>query len=396
MKKISLIWIALALCTPSFAQSYIARLWNTKSYDKIIAYAPKAEGLSGRDNMTIGRAFMSTQPPNAAQALKHYDLAISKRLQSEDLYYFRAEANYELGQLNDALADLDKCLEFRENFQKYLLFKAAIEYELGRKDAAYNTYFTLSELYDKQTPYYMLAVINIEREKYYKAREQVEDNLLRFERGEDFWRLTAEQQVELEWRIFKEYEKALKTQEALLSYKPNTTGYLINRLVLQRLAGKDSLAQISENDLQRRYNENELPLAFYKKGSIKIAEEYRNNGIVEDFRTFRPQLFDNVKYARFYVSELGNVVGKHTAGLVRNPQDSSLFMWEFKRGRDQFLVPATDTNYIGFQALFSLPDSSLVPVAPVRMIDSTMERQLRVVPASEISDSTNTEAIKMD
>jgi len=166
--------------------------------------------------------------------------------------------------------------------------------------------------------------------------------------------------------------------------------------VLQRLAGKDSLAQISENDLQRRYNENELPLAFYKKGSIKIAEEYRNNGIVEDFRTFRPQLFDNVKYARFYVSELGNVVGKHTAGLVRNPQDSSLFMWEFKRGRDQFLVPATDTNYIGFQALFSLPDSSLVPVAPVRMIDSTMERQLRVVPASEISDSTNTEAIKMD
>lgn len=391
MKKISLVAVLLVLCTQVMAQSYIARLWNTKSYDKIIEYAPKGANLSGRDNMTIGRAFMAIQPPKAAQALNHYDLAISKRLQSEDLYYFRAEAHYELGQLNDALADLEKCLEFRENFQKYLLFKAAIQYELGRKADAYDTYFTLSELYDKQTPFYMLAVINIEREKHYKAREQVEENLLRFERGEDFWRLTAEQFVELEWRIFKAYETALKTQEALLSYKPANVNYLINRVVLQRLAGLDSLAQISENDLQRRYNDNELPLSFYKKGSIKVAEQNRPNGVVEDYRTFRPGLFENVKYARFYVSELGNVVGKHTAGLVVDPQDSTALLWDFRRGMDQFLLPAVDTNYAGFNALFSLPDSSLVPVAPVRINDSTLEKTLRVTPAAEtieVGDST--------
>ena len=390
MKKISLIWAALLMCTQVMAQSYIARLWNTKSYDKIIEYSPKGEKMSGRDNMTIGRAFMALDPPKASQAIGHYDLAISKRLQSEDLYYFRAEAHYELGQLNKALDDLDKCLEFRENFQKYLLFKAVIQYELGRKSEAYDTYFTLSELYDKQTPFYMLAVINIEREKFYKARQQVEDNLLRFERGEDFWRLTAEQHVELEWRIYKEYETALKTQEALLTFKPNNVNYLINRVVLQRLAGRDSLAQISENDLQRRYNENELPLSFYKKGSIKVAEQIRQSGIVEDYRTFRPGLFDNVKYARYYVSELGNVVGKHTAGLVRDPQDSTARLWDFHRGMDQFLVPALDTNYTGFNALFELPDSNLVRVNPIRINDTTLEKTLNITPVQDTADRTET------
>ena len=36
----------------------------------------------------------------------------------------------------------------------------------GDKELAYKTYYTVSELYDKQMPYYMLVVINIERERY--------------------------------------------------------------------------------------------------------------------------------------------------------------------------------------------------------------------------------------
>lgn len=374
--KVKWLIAALMISFVSFGQgSYIARLWNTKSYDKIIEFSPKGNTLSGRDNMLVGRAFMALTPAKAKEALEHYDLAISKRLNSEDLYYFRAEANYELGQLNDALGDLNKCLEFRENFQKYLLFKAAIEYELGRKDDAYNTYFTLSELYDKQTPFYMLAVINIEREKYYKARQQVDDNLLRFERGEDFWRMTAEQQVELEWRIFKDYNKALSTQNALLNYKPNNINYLINKLVLERIQGLDSIGQLSENDLQNRYNTNELPLSYYKKGSIKVAEQIRPNGVIEDYRTFRPGLFENVKYSRFYISDLGNIVGKHTAGLVVDPRDSTARLWDFRRGDQRFFTPAVDTNYAGFNALFELPDSAFIPRSNVVISDSTQLEQ---------------------
>ena len=62
--------------------------------------------------MTVGRAFMAIEEKQPTKALMHYDLAISKRMNSEDLYYFRAEAYYELGQLREALADLEKCLEF--------------------------------------------------------------------------------------------------------------------------------------------------------------------------------------------------------------------------------------------------------------------------------------------
>lgn len=346
--------------TLSAQSSYIGRLWNTKSYDKIIEYSSKGTSLSGRDNMTVGRAFMAIEEKQPNKALMHYDLAISKRMNSEDLYFFRSEAYYELGQLQEALADLEKCLEFRENHQKYMLRKAAIQYEMGDLKSAYETYYAISELYDKQTPFYMLARISIERENYYKAREWVDDNMMRFERGKDFWRMTAEQQVSTEWHIWKDYEKAQKTQDALLSYFPNDANYLINRLGLYRLQGKDSLGVWAENDLLIRYNENRLPLDYYKKGSIKVAEYVRDRGVVEDYLTFRPALFDNTKYARFYISESGAIVGKHWAALIEHPMDSTKKIWDFHRGDAHYAMPASDTSYLGFTALFEAPDSVLM------------------------------------
>jgi tetratricopeptide (TPR) repeat protein len=340
--------------------SYISRLWNTKSYDKIIEYSPKGASLSARDNMTVGRAYMAADPQQPAQALMHYDLAITKRMNSEDLYFFRAEAYYELGQLREALADLEKCLEFRENHQKYMLRKAAIQYEMGDLKSAYETYYAISELYDKQTPFYMLARISIERENYYKARDWVDENMMRFERGKDFWRMTAEQQVDTEWHIWKAYEKALKTQDALLSFFPNDISYLINRLGLYRVQGMDSLGVWAENDLLTRYNENQLPLEYYKKGSIKVGEYVRDRGVVEDYLTFRPALFENIKYARFYISESGAIVGKHWAGLLEHPQDTTKKIWDFHRGDAHYAIPASDTSYLGFTELFDTPDSMLV------------------------------------
>jgi tetratricopeptide (TPR) repeat protein len=340
--------------------SYISRLWNTKSYDKIIEFASKSETLSGRDNMIIGRAFMATSPSQPQQALIHYDLAVQKRMNSEDLYFFRSQALYELKRLDAALADLEKCLEFRKDHQKYLLFKAAIEYEKGDINAAYKSYFTISELYDKQTPFYMLAVISLQRENYYKAREWIDANVLRFENGKDFWRMTSEQQVELEWRIFKDHEKALKSQERLLTYFPDNASYLINRVCLNRILHKDSTGVWAENDLLKRYNENNLPVEYYKKGSIKVGEYVRDRGVVEDYLTFRPGLFENTKYARFYISESGAIVGKHKAGLKDHPQDSTQKIWDFHRGDARYAIPASDTSYLGFTNLFKAQDSILV------------------------------------
>jgi len=359
MKTKVLVFLLLCNHLSSGQGSYISRLWNTKSYEQITAYSPSGSTLSARDNMTIGRAFMSLQPVQAGQALQHYDLAIAKRMNSEDLYFFRAESNYELGRLNAALIDLEKCLEYRKDHQKYLLFKASIQYEMGAKDAAYKTYFNLCELYDKQTPFFMLVVINLEREMYNKARQQIEDNMLRFERGQDFWRLTAEQQVRLEWHVFKDYSVALKAQESLLNYKPDKVPYLINRLSLYRLQGLDSLGQWAENDLQSRYNMNKLPVDLYKKGRIKVGEYIRTNGTVEDYRTFRPHLFGNTKYTRFYISSSGVILGKHWAGLVRDSKDSTALFWDFHRGDAHFTAVASDTSYSGFIQLLETPDSSL-------------------------------------
>ena len=163
-KSIFLFILLFGAVLQSAGQSYISRLWNTKKYTEIIEYSPKGQSLSGQDNVLIGRSYMSLETPQPADALRHYDIAISKRWQREDLYFFRSEANYALGQLNAALADLEVCLQMRPNYQKYLLFKAAIAYEKGDKNLAYNTYNILCDLYEKQVPFYMMAVISLERE----------------------------------------------------------------------------------------------------------------------------------------------------------------------------------------------------------------------------------------
>ena len=366
------LFVLMMFCfTVSWGQSsYIGRLWNTKSYEKIVEYSTKGDQLSGRDNMTVGRAFMALDPRKPQRALYHYDLAIKKRMNSEDLYYFRSEANYELGNRQAALDDLEKCLEFRKNHQKYLLFKGLIEYEMGRRDAAYKTYFALTELYDKQTPFYMLVVINLEREKYYKAQQQIEANMLRFEKGKDFWRMTAEQQVDLEWRVFKDYPKSMKAQRALLEFFPESAPYLVNELVLYRLQGMEAEGQLAEDQLQERYNTNGLPLEFYKKGRVLVAETNRTNGTTEDYRTFRPNLFENTKYTRFFISNGGSVVGKQWAGLIPHPQDSTKRLWEFNRGSDVLWIEALDTNYAGFNSLFETPDSAFIPPMNIQVMDS--------------------------
>ena len=345
-------------------QSYISRLWNTKKYSEIIEYSPKGQSLSGQDNVLIGRSYMSLETPQPTDALRHYDLAISKRWQREDLYFFRSEANYALGYFNEALVDLEVCLQMRPNYQKYLLFKAAIAYEKGDKTLAYNTYDILCDLYEKQVPFYMMAVISLERENYYKAQQQIDANMLRFERGKEFWTFTAEQQVDLEWRVYKDYTKALKTQDALLSYHSDNAQYLINRILLLRLEQQDSLALLAENDFQDRYNTNRIPLDYYKKGNFQVGEYNRDNGVVEDYRFFRPKLNNDTKYARYYLSEGGQVMGRHWAGLTGKAKDTTLRYWNFHRGEETFAVPAVDTSYTGFVLLLELPDSLLQPFRP--------------------------------
>lgn len=381
--------LALFFGIQAQAQSYISRLWNTKKYDQIIEYSPKGATLSGQDNMIVGQAFMKLEEPNAQKALEHYDLAIAKKLTSEDLYFYRSQAHYALGQFDAALSDLEVCLSMRPNYQKYLLSKASIAYEKGDKDLAYTTYDLITELYDKQLPFYMLAVINLERERYYKAREQVDNNMLRFEKGKEFWMFTAEQQVDLEWKVFKNYEKALAAQRELLEFKPDQAGYLINQLLLLRLMGRDAEAQLAENDLLERYNTNRLPLEYYKKGSILVGVYERPNGILEDYLTFRPQLYDNTKYARFFLSNEGLVLGRQWAGLVQDPEDSSKVYWDF-HATDRYRVFASDTSYASFTSLFSMSDSALhntrVLGDSLFMPERTEELRDRL-PVQRVSDS---------
>lgn len=364
LKSIFLFLLLFGAVLQSAGQSYISRLWNTKKYSEIIEYSPKGQSLSGQDNVLIGRSYMSLETPQPTDALRHYNIAISKRWQREDLYFFRSEANYALGQLNAALADLEVCLQMRPKYQKYLLFKAAIAYEKGDQKLAYDTYYILCELYDKQLPFYMMAVISLERENYYKAQQQIDANMLRFERGKEFWTFTAEQQVELEWRVFQDYPKALRTQYALLAFHDGNAQYLINRILLLRLQRQDSLALLAENDFQERYNTNRIPLDYYKKGNFQVGLYNRENGVVEDYRYFRPKLYDNTKYARYYLSEGGQVLGRHWAGLNGKAKDTTMRYWNFHRGSETFAIPAVDTTYSGFVRLLELPDSLLQPFRP--------------------------------
>ncbi|NDH90555.1 MAG: hypothetical protein EBZ22_06690 [Flavobacteriia bacterium] len=81
-------------------------------------------------------------------------------------------------------------------------------------------------------------------------------------------------------------------------------------------------------------------------------------------------MYNNTKYARYYLSEGGQVLGKHWAGLTGKAKDTTLRYWNFHRGEETFAVPAVDTTYAGFVQLLELPDSLLQPFRP-QTVDTT-------------------------
>ncbi|MGB1620996.1 MAG: hypothetical protein ACPG9M_07765, partial [Schleiferiaceae bacterium] len=46
--------------------------------------------------------------------------------------------------------------------------------------------------------------------------------------------------------------------------------------------------------------------------------------------------------------------------LQEHPQDSTKKIWDFHRGDAHYAMPASDTSYLGFTALFDAPDSVLI------------------------------------
>ena len=124
------------------------------------------------------------------------------------------------------------------------------------------------------------------------------------------------------------------------------------------------MALLAENDFQDRYNTNRIPLDYYKKGNFQVGLYNRENGVVEDCRYFRPKFYDNTKYARYYLSEGGQVLGRQWAGLNGKAKDTTMRYWNFHRGSETFSIPAVDTTYAGFVRLLELPDSLLQPFRP--------------------------------
>ena len=153
---------------------------------------------------------------------------------------------------------------------------------------------------------------------------------------------------------------------------------MINTLLLLRVSKQDTAAAMAEEDFQKRYNTTALPLEYYKKGSFKVSERFTTNGVIEDFRYFRPRLFDGKKYSRFYVSDNGRIVGEHWAGLQTSPVDSTQKLWQFFNGVSTRYTQASDTSYVGFSSLFELPDSAFTarPSGEIRMGMDTLEQHL--------------------
>lgn len=354
-----------ALAVPAQAQSYINRLFQQKKYDEVVAFSSSGESRSGADNMRIGQSFMALGEP--AKALEHYDLAVAKKWQSEDLFYYRFEAQMALEQYGEALDEIEVCLTMRPTYQKYLLGKADAAYQSGDLGLALATHETLIKLYDKHMPYHMRAVILIELERYREAREQVNQNLELFDGYEHMWPLAAEQKIFLEWRVFDQYENALAVQRQLSQRTSKTPVFHINELLLLRLLEREEEAAAVEEAFLQRYNNSDLPHEYYTEGKFLVAQYFRPNGIIEDYRYFRPRFFEGKKYDRYYIGQTGRIIQQR--GAKTSVDSTSAVHWEFM---NRYRVPTNDTSYVGFRNLFELDEERLeaFETAPAAAVDT--------------------------
>ncbi len=344
---------ALLFAAPAQAQSYITRLFQQKKYQEVIEFASSGESRSGADNMRIGQSFMALEQPE--KAMEHYDLAVAKKWQSEDLYYYRFEAQLALEEYDKALQEIEVCLTMRPTYQKYLLGKADAAYKKGDLELALATNDQLIKLYDKHLPYHMRATILIELQRFNLAREQVNTNLELFDGYEHMWPLAAEQKIYLEWRVFDNYENALGVQRMLSKRTSKTPVFHINEILLLRALEREEEATEQEEAFLARYNNSDLPHEYYTDGKFLVAQYFRPNGMIEDYRYFRPQLFENKKYERLYIGQTGRVIERRS-GVPTVDTVSNELQWHFM---NKYVVPTADTTYAGFQALFELNEAQL-------------------------------------
>lgn len=368
--RLVLLLILLGTCAQA-QESYIGRLWNRKQYEEILTYAPKGQKLSGRDNVVVARTYLLQD--DHSNALKHLNYSLDRGWDNENVYFFRAQAYRGLGQYNNALQDLETCLELRPNHQTYMLHKADVAYESGQLSLAFNTYEEISELYKKQRPNYMMAVILMEQRKWEEAEAQIDRNLKLFKPGKEFWTMSQEQMITVQWKYLEKYKGALMHQGKLLEYFPDNAEYLQNELILLRINGFVEAAQQLEEDIQQRYNTNRLPMDYYKSGTFIVAEF----GDTLTVRYFRPHLYrDTVKY-RITVRDSVDSYFVLTGKLLPHELDTTLQFWYVQELEGGFMPGQTDTTYEGLLRAIAWnqhqADTTLLPTDSLQQTDAFPE-----------------------
>lgn len=103
MKKIYIL-VFIILYSISFAQT-LTRLFEQQKFDELISYQNKTETLSGEDLYYVGYAFFRKE--NDVKAIEFYDLALKKGFNNAAVYFQKGFSNLYLNNLEEALKNYD-------------------------------------------------------------------------------------------------------------------------------------------------------------------------------------------------------------------------------------------------------------------------------------------------
>ncbi len=235
--------------------------------------------------------------PNFRASLKEYNMAQKDEPFNERVYYDRAFVRWRLGDRENALKDLKKCLDYVPYFAKARKEYATMLYQVGRQEEALDEFLKAAENHyvARHFIYSYIGIIYMNQGRLREAIEyakKAEENIpeqLEAQDSQAFFNIGT---IYLTAGML---ERGKKFLEKALEINPNDTGALVNLGALlikkgnfeEALPYLESAREKGENSPYLWYN---LGVAYFYTGRKEEASSALQKAIAQ-----RPEFLEKIK-----------------------------------------------------------------------------------------------------
>jgi len=294
--------------TSAFSQT-IEELYAQRDYKKLIEYST-SESLTKEQCYCIGYAYFQLE--DDANAIKMYDLAISKGLDEDYIYLYKGLSLSYDKQYSKAIDNFKIAIERNPKGQKNYTELANVFYLTERYDSALVYFYKARELeFELGDPYFKIPNIYHIQENFDKALEEYQISASLIDKSDPLYAELLQNIGLLEYSYKKNYPNSIQAYSDMLIIIPQEYN-LYCKLIKAYYANEEySKGDSVFNILKTKYEHKELPKEMMEIRGEVVDEFTWNGQRVSAMKYYeKPKKFAEPIFQFFLIDKKGEAVEK--------------------------------------------------------------------------------------